>query len=171
MNKKHPIFLVLTFCIFNLSNWATAQTETTFDKIKRVENGLSTYHQIKNEPTWTIAERMEHYGVPGMSIAVVYDHKIAWTKTYGYVDKEKSEPVTQNTLFQAASISKPVSAYAALRLVEAGKLDLDKNVNQYLKSWYVPDNEFTKIEKVTLKRLVSHKAGLTVLRRAKTCQF
>ncbi len=162
MNKKHPLFLALTFCIFSLSNWAFAQPDTTLEKIKQVENGLSSYHQIKGEPTWTIAERMEHYGVPGMSIAVVHDYKIAWTKTYGHVDKEKSAPVTENTLFQAASISKPVSAYAALQMVEAGKLDLDKNVNQYLKSWYVPDNEFTKAEKVTLKRLVSHKAGLTV---------
>ena len=162
MNKKHQLFLLPILCLLSLSNWAIAQTETTSEKIKQVENGLSTYHQIKGEPTWTIAERMEHYGVPGMSIAVVHDYKVAWTKTYGHVDKEKSAPVTENTLFQAASISKPVSAYAALQMVEAGKLDLDKNVNQYLSSWYVPDNEFTTKEKVTLKHLVSHKAGLTV---------
>ena len=162
MNKRHSFLLLLSFYFLSLSNWAIAQTETKVNKIKQVENGLSTYHQIKGEPTWTIAERMEHYGVPGMSIAVIHDYKVAWTKTYGYVDKEQSAPVTENTLFQAASISKPVSAYAALRLVETGKLDLEKNVNQYLKSWYIPDNEFTKTEKVTLKRLVSHKAGLTV---------
>jgi len=162
MNKKHSFFLILTFCIFSFSNWANAQSETTLEKIKQVENGLSTYHQIKGEPTWTIDERMEHYEVPGMSIAVVHDYKIAWTKTYGHVDKEKSAPVTENTLFQAASISKPVSAYAALHLVEAKKLDLDANVNQHLTSWQVPDNELTAKEKVTLKHLVSHKAGLTV---------
>jgi len=162
MNKQHPIFLTLFFCLLNLSNWAIAQPETTLEKITQVENGLSTHHQIKGEPTWTIAERMAHYGVPGMSIAVVHNYKIAWTKTYGYVNKEKSAPVTENTLFQAASISKPVSAYAALQMVQGGKLDLDKNVNQYLTSWQVPDNEFTAKEKVTLKHLVSHKAGLTV---------
>ncbi len=148
--------------IFSTTTFLTAQSTTTLKKIAQVENGLSNYHQIKGEPTWTIAERMEHYGIPGMSIAVIHDYKMAWTKIYGVVNKETKEPVTENTLFQAASISKPVSAYAALSLVEDGKLALDKNVNQFLTSWYVPDNDFTTTEKVTLKRLVSHKAGLTV---------
>lgn len=162
MKRHYPFFLLLIAFVFTANTILLAQSVDTATKIKQVENGLSNYHQIQGEPSWTIAERMEHYGVPGMSIAVIHDYKIAWTKTYGHVDKEKSAPVTENTLFQAASISKPVSAYAALSLVEEGKLDLDKNVNQYLTSWYVPDNEFTKTEKVTLKRLVSHKAGLTV---------
>ena len=162
MKRNDPFALLLIAILFSTTTFLTAQSAATFKKIKQVENGLSNYHQIKGEPTWSISERMEQYGVPGMSIAVIHDYKVAWTKTYGFVDKEKSAPVTEETLFQAASISKPVSAYAALSLVEAGKLDLNKNVNQYLKSWYVPDNEFTKTEKVTLKYLVSHKAGLTV---------
>jgi len=162
MMKNHSTILFVFALIIGTFQLAIAQSQTTLDKIKQVENGLSGYHQIKGEPVWTIAERMEHYGVPGMSIAVIHDYKVAWTKTYGVVDKETKEPVTENTLFQAASISKPVSAYAALSMVEDGQLALDKNINQFLKSWYVPDNEFTKKEKVTLKHLVSHKAGLTV---------
>ncbi|MEM1124797.1 MAG: serine hydrolase domain-containing protein, partial [Bacteroidota bacterium] len=138
------------------------QSSTTLEKIKQVENGLSNYHQIKGEPTWTIAERMNHYGVPGMSIAVIHDYKVAWTKTYGVTDKTTKEPVTENTLFQAASISKPIAAYAALSMVEDGQLALEQNINDFLKAWQVPDNELTTKEKVTLKRLVSHKAGLTV---------
>lgn len=160
MKKTYLFLYALIICIICLPISISAQAEQ--EKIKQVENGLSTYHKIKGEPTWTIEERMAHYGVPGMSVAVIHNHKLAWAKTYGYVDKEKSAPVTDKTLFQAASISKPVSAYAALRLVEAGQLDLNANVNQYLKSWQIPDNEFTKDEKVTLERLVSHKAGLTV---------
>lgn len=162
MKDHYPIILLLTALIFHTAQSSNAQHIETNDKIKQIENGLSHYHQIKGEPTWTIADRMEHYGVPGMSIAVIRDYKIAWTKTYGVKNKETNEPITENTLFQAASISKPVSSYAALSLVEAGKLDLDKNINDYLTSWQVPDNEFTKDEKVTLKHLVSHKAGLTV---------
>ncbi len=162
MKKNYPTFFLIITLILGSLQFSIAQTKAAVAKIKQVENGLSNYHQIKGEPTWTIAERMEHYGVPGMSIAVIHDYKIAWTKTYGVVNKETKEPVTENTLFQAASISKPVSAYAALSLVEAGKLNLDKNVNQYLTSFYVPDNDFTKEEKVTLKHIVSHKAGLTV---------
>ena len=162
MKRNYPFCLLLIAFVFSFTTVLSAQSAATLEKIKQVENGLSNYHHIKGEPTWTLSERMKHYGVPGMSVAVIHDYKIAWTKTYGFVDKEKSAPVTENTLFQAASISKPVSAYAALNLVETGKLDLNKNVNQYLTSWYVPDNEFTEKEKVTLKRLVSHKAGLTV---------
>ena len=162
MRQNHPLFLLVIALLFYSPQFLIAQDATTLAQIKQVENGLSHYHQIKGEPTWTIAERMKHYDVPGMSIAVIHDYKVAWTKTYGVVDKETKEPVTKNTLFQAASISKPVSAYAALSLVEAGKLSLDQNINNHLIAWQLPDNEFTKKEKVTLKHLVSHKAGLTV---------
>lgn len=162
MKRNYLIFSLIITLVLGSIQFSIAQTKATAAKIKQVENGLSNYHQIKGEPTWTIAERMKHHGVPGMSIAVIHDYKIAWTKTYGIVNKETKESVTENTLFQAASISKPVSAYAALSLVETGKLDLNKNVNQYLTSFYVPDNDFTKEEKVTLKHIVSHKAGLTV---------
>jgi CubicO group peptidase (beta-lactamase class C family) len=65
-------------------------------------------------------------------------------------------------LFQAASISKPVFALAVLHLVDEGRLNLDTNVNEYLKSWKLPDNEFTSEQKVTLRRLLTHSAGLTV---------
>ena len=68
-------------------------------------------------------------------------------------------PVTANTLFQAASISKPVTAFAVMRLVEAGKLSLDEDVNHYLKSWKVPESEFTRGAPVTLRALLSHTSG------------
>ena len=70
--------------------------------------------------------------------------------------------MTAETLFQAGSISKPVAALAALRLVQEGKLNLDENVNDRLREWKVPENQFTKTEKVTLRRILSHSAGLTV---------
>src|SRR6202021_3358433 len=69
---------------------------------------------------------------------------------------------TQATLFQAGSISKPLAALAALKLVDAGRLDLDRNVNDYLKSWKLPDNEFTAGHKVTIRNILNHTAGLTV---------
>lgn len=162
MKKNQPAFLIFVLCIFSLTNWAIAQKQIDLAQIKQVENGLSNYHQIKGEPTWNILERMEHYDVPGLSIAVIQDYQLAWTKTYGVVDKVSKEPVTENTLFQAASISKPISAYAALSLVEEGQLNLEANVNDFLTSWQVPDNEFTKEEQVNLKHIISHKAGLTV---------
>src|SRR5437868_2212443 len=125
-------------------------------QIKKVETGLRGPIAFTDDSTWTIESRMAHYGVPGVSIAVIKDNKIAWLKSYGIMDKESKEPVTTTTLFQAGSISKPVAAYGALHLVEEGKINLDENVNTYLKSWKLPDNEFTTKKKVALKHLLSH---------------
>ncbi|HEU0297141.1 MAG TPA: serine hydrolase domain-containing protein, partial [Anaerolineales bacterium] len=95
-------------------------------------------------------------------IAVIDGGELAWAGGYGILDVGDNRPVTTATLFQACSISKPVSAMAALALVEQGKLDLDEDVNQKLVSWQVPENEFTRDKKVTLRRLLTHTAGLTV---------
>ena len=110
----------------------------------------------------SLAELMKLYNVPGLSLAVIENYKIVDTKAYGVIAPGSTTPVTTRTLFQAGSISKPVAATGALSLVEQGKLSLDENVNDKLKSWKVPDNEFTATQKVTLRRLMSHTAGLTV---------
>jgi len=105
---------------------------------------------------------MAHYSVPGVSVAVINDFKIEWAKGYGTKDVETGDPVNPDTLFQAASISKPVATSAALNYVEKGVLDLDEDVNTKLVSWKVPENDFTSEKKVTLRGLLSHTAGLTV---------
>jgi CubicO group peptidase (beta-lactamase class C family) len=106
-----------------------------------------------------LADRMQYYHVPGVSIAF-FDHgRIAWTRTYGVADSQNGRPVTPETLFQAGSISKPIAALGALALVENGKLKLDQNVNDELTSWQVPENEFMTEQKVTLRRILSHSAG------------
>ncbi len=105
---------------------------------------------------------MQQKHIPGMSLAVVQDGEIVRARGYGLIDGDGSAPVTADTLFQAGSVSKPVTALGAMRLVEAGKLDLDTDVNAALRSWHVPENEFTATEKVTLRRLLSHTAGMTV---------
>ena len=130
--------------------------------MRHVETGLCTPVVIEGDSTWTIEERMKHYGVPGMSIAIIDDFKIAWVKSYGVMDSTSSRPVTDSTLFQAASISKPVFTMAVLKLAEMGAVKLDDDVNAQLRSWKVPENEFTATEKVTLKRLLGHVAGTTV---------
>jgi CubicO group peptidase (beta-lactamase class C family) len=132
--------------------------------ISHIENGLLPAVVIKGAPpkAMTVAERMAFHKVPGVSIAF-FDHgEIVWTKTYGYADVASKKPVSPDTLFQAASISKPVAALAALRLVQDGKLSLDEDVNVKLKTWKVPENELTEKEKVTVRRILSHSAGLTV---------
>ncbi len=109
-----------------------------------------------------VAAEMKKHAIMGLSMAIIENGEIRKANGYGFTDKSGSSPVTTNTLFQAGSVSKPVAALGALRLVEAGNLSLDDDVNQSLKQWQVPQNEFTKDEKVTLRRLLSHSAGLTV---------
>jgi CubicO group peptidase (beta-lactamase class C family) len=108
-----------------------------------------------------IAARMTALHIPGASVAVIDGGKLAWARGYG-VTAENGKPVDAETLFQAASISKHVAAIVALHLVDEGKLSLDEDVNRKLRAWKVPENEFTRDEKVTLRRLLNHSAGLTV---------
>lgn len=110
----------------------------------------------------TLKQFMQKYNIPGLSVAIIDNYKIAWAGAFGVTAPGGTEPVTTSTLFQAGSISKPVAAVGAMWLVEHGKLSLDEDVNKKLKSWKVPENEFTKDQKVTLRRLMSHSAGLTV---------
>jgi CubicO group peptidase (beta-lactamase class C family) len=111
--------------------------------------------------TTRLADRMAALHVPGVSIAVIHDGTIEWARGFG-VTRTGGPAVTPDTLFQAASISKPVTALAVLQLAESGKLDLDAAVNQYLKTWKVPANSFTEKAKVTLRELITHTAGMTV---------
>jgi CubicO group peptidase (beta-lactamase class C family) len=130
----------------------------------RVAESLRPAAAVKGEPAalLKLADEMAARHVPGVSIAVAESGRIVWARGFGLKQVGTSDAVTATTLFQAGSISKPVAATAMLRLVERGTLSLDSNVNQYLKSWKVPDNKFTAKEKVTLRRIVSHNAGLTV---------
>jgi CubicO group peptidase (beta-lactamase class C family) len=134
------------------------------DRIRAVETGLRPAVVVKGRPVprHTIEERMRALNVNGVSVAVIRNYELEWAKGYGFADVENKRSVTTETLFLAGSISKPVAATGALMLVEQGKLKLDDDVNGYLKSWKLPENEFTREQKVTLRRLLSHTAGLTV---------
>ncbi|MGA7446379.1 MAG: serine hydrolase [Terriglobales bacterium] len=135
-------------------------------RIQRVENGVPSISLGVEKPPLrlNIARLMDIYKVPAVSVAVIDNFKIAWAKAYGVTEAGGTSPVTTHTLFQAGSVSKTVAATGALWLVERGKLSLDEDVNQKLVTWKVPENEFTnsKEQKVTLRRLQSHSAGLTV---------
>ena len=148
----------------SVASSSATTTDSLNERIRRVEQGLSTLVVVKDAPkqTMTLAERMRFYQVPAVSIAVVNNGQIEWARAYGVTQVGGKQAVTPNTLFQAGSVSKPVSALAALHLVEQGKLQLDGDVNQQLRTWHLPDNEFTKDKKASLRHLLNHSAGVNV---------
>jgi CubicO group peptidase (beta-lactamase class C family) len=109
-----------------------------------------------------VLRRMAAHKVPGLGIAVIKDGLLAWARGYGVLRAGSDAPVTAKTRFQAGSVSKPVAAFAALRLVDNGTLALDQELNKKLVSWKVPENAFTRREKPTLRRLLSHTDGFSV---------
>src|SRR5579872_1398410 len=139
--------LLITFGIFTGSILIAVETskteENTYAKQRRFEQGLRP--KILNagdaNSRMNILERMQHYKVPAVSIAVVDEGRIKWTQAYGHITTDpNSAPVDEHTLFQAGSISKSITAVGALILVQQGKIALDDDVNLYLKRWKVPEN-------------------------------
>lgn len=133
-------------------------------EVLQIENSLVKAIIVQGDSInhYSIQERMKYHNVPGLGIAVVKDGKIHWVKSYGYANISDSIKVNSNTLFQAGSISKPLAALACLKLMEDKKVNLDVDVNEYLKNWKIESNGFLDKEKVTLRRLLTHTAGVTV---------
>jgi CubicO group peptidase (beta-lactamase class C family) len=130
----------------------------------RIEHLLRPAVHIADRPdsAFDLVDRIRVLHVPGVSLAIVDNFKIVFARGYGVTEFGGSKQVDTTTLFLAGSMSKPVFASGALQLVEQGKLVLDEDVNLELKSWHLPESRFTEHEKVTLRRLLTHSAGLTV---------
>lgn len=129
-----------------------------------VERGLQPPILVEGRDTGlsSITDRMAELGVPAVSVAVIHDGRIDWARAWGLADVESGREATPETLFQAASMSKPLAALLALVLADEGVVSIDADVNESLRSWKVPANEFTAKQPVTLRGLLSHTAGVTV---------
>ena len=152
--KNAILFLFLIFSSFTYA-------QNVNEKIKSLENNLNAWDKTKTKKT-TLKERMDFYEVNAVSIAVVKNYKIEWTKAYGFADVTEKRPASTNTLFQAASISKSFNSLGVLRLVEAKKLNLDQDINTFLKTWKFPYDSISKGKKINIAQLLSHTAGLSV---------
>jgi CubicO group peptidase (beta-lactamase class C family) len=143
---------------------AAVAAQAPNDRIQRIEAGLLPPVILKGQPlrTTKLEDRIRSSRIPGVSVAVFNDGRIEWARGWGVADASTGQKVESDTRFQAASISKPVAAAAALALVSRGRMSLDADINTYLTSWRLPDNEHTAKQKVTLRQLLSHSGGVTV---------
>ncbi|SNR16741.1 serine hydrolase domain-containing protein [Tenacibaculum jejuense] len=128
---------------------------------EKITNNLTPYYYLEDQtPITTIKEVMEKDNITGARIIFVDSSKISWSKNYGYANIKDTIKVSNNTLFSGASLSKPITTVTALKLVEKGILSLDDDINKILKRWKIPENNFTKNSKVTLRSLIGHRSGL-----------
>ncbi|MBN2002458.1 MAG: beta-lactamase family protein [Anaerolineae bacterium] len=109
----------------------------------------------------TLDERMAHFNVPGVSIALIEGGEIAYAKSFGYSDKATQTPMTPDTLYQVASVSKGLTAWGIMRLVDEGKIGLDDPVEKYLTRWHIPPSPYDA-NGVTVRRLLNHTAGIAL---------
>ena len=166
---KRIIFGAFLLCAASCSkhgeNAISAPPTTTLtEKIAHLETKLTPPSRLWNQSPAreTLVERMRHHNVPGVSIAIIEDNEVVWAKGYGKRRAGSDETVDTETVFSVGSLSKVAAAMVALRMVDAGLLDLDEDVNTYLEKWRVPYTPVAEGEHVTLRRLMSHTAGLNV---------
>jgi len=136
---------------------------STDSKISMVENGLLpgiSFSGVEQQG-YNILERMHHYNVPAISIAVIDDGKIVWSKAFGNKEVGTDKKISEESIFQMGSVGKMIAAVTILSLVNKDILNLDEDVNEYLKSWKIPGYEIDKEAKITLRQLLSHTAGVS----------
>jgi CubicO group peptidase (beta-lactamase class C family) len=153
----------VSFLILLITINACCQDTRQKQLITTVENSLAPDIVYGDTiPKLNILQQMKAYNINGVSIAVIKDYKIDWAKGYGWADVNEKRPVTVYTRFQSASISKSLNSLAILKMVQQGKLHLDADINQYLKTWKFPYDSLSGNKKITIANLLSHSAGLSV---------
>lgn len=147
--------IILLFLSFNTF------AQNVQDKIILLETNLNHWDKTRPQKA-SLKERMSFYNANAVSIAVIKDYKIEWVKAYGFADVSENRLATTETLFQAASISKSFNSLGVLKLAAQVKLNLDSDINIYLKTWKFPYDSISKGKKISTAQLLNHTAGLSV---------
>lgn len=140
---------------------APVSAEAASQREARIQRVTRDLRSNSASPPATLAQRMESLGTPAVSIAVVDEFRLEWARGFGMKEWGEDDAVDEATLFQAASISKAMFALAVMRMLDAGRLDLDADVNSLLRSWQVPPVGAWQPH-ITLRQLLSHSAATTV---------
>jgi CubicO group peptidase (beta-lactamase class C family) len=157
------IILLTVACSFQSSGQDTKKySNEVNEKIKMVENNLVSWVKLDSTNNWNIYDRMNELNVKGVSIAVIRNYKIEWMNSYGWADTAEKRPVTNETLFQSASIGKSINGFAFMKLMQDKKISLYDDINTYLQSWKFSYDTASHNKKITLAQILSHTAGLTV---------
>ncbi len=151
IHKKRAVFLALIL-LFSIT--APAQ-KTKFAPVGDYKKKEAAIEQLEQN----LPALMKAADIPGISIALIRGGKTVWTRGFGVKNSQTKEAVTTETVFEAASLTKPVFAYAVLKLVEAGKLDLDAPLNKYLPGNYDVAADDARIGQITARRILSHTSG------------
>ena len=153
--------ILLSFLILTLQHCIVPSKNDSEESKILIEDHLIPSIQILSESRYyNIEDRMLHYQIPGFSMALIKNGDVVASKGYGYARKEDQILVDTNTIFQVGSISKTITALVILKLRDSGKVDLDINVDQYLKTWELPTNKFTRTKSITLRNLLNHTSGM-----------
>lgn len=162
--KEYLLFLLI-FTVqttFSLEAQTKKYPADIEERIRQVENNLAGRTQTGENDTWTLTERMKRYNINGVSIAVIHNYQIEWARGYGFADVSEKRPVTEKTLFQAASISKSLNSVGVLKLAQEKRIDLNSDINKYLVTWKFPYDEKSNNIVINVANLLSHTGGLTV---------
>lgn len=159
-----PVSLIylIGFMLMILHLQACKETASAVKQQLPEESNGETKLTQKDKLDQEVEKLMEEHHIPGVNIAILKKGALHSTRTYGVQQVGKPEPINEETMFSVGSISKFVNATFILKLVAEGKLDLDEHVNEYLSSWKIEENRYTKKYPVNLRRILSHTAGLTV---------
>lgn len=165
MELKKLLLSFFFICNIGVSTYsqtnATNEVDSITQKIKNVENSLRPLVLNQGQSLWNIEEQMQKYNISGLSVAVIDHYKIDWAKGYGKTGNKEIPKVTEQTVFQAASMSKFVNAVAMMKLIEQQKMSLDEDINHYLTSWKFHYNKKENSNPITIRQLLSHTAGLS----------
>lgn len=157
MNK-----LVLPTLVFVLFASCTSMSNESEDKKAELENGIRGQVKFLEEPESysSIIDKMVEYKIPALSLAVINQGKIEWADIYQNRNFFEQQNLDSTSIFQAASLSKPVTFLAALRMHSAGEIDLDENIQDYLKDFVLPQGKQSADSPITFRNIFSHTSGI-----------